>query len=622
MRRRSLAGTFVVAILVLMTITAGGRAVATGPGGWEHVGHGAPASAPALDGAVDALNTSDPGVLFVGGAFTSAGGAAGTQRIARWNGTSWHAVTSPSSQLTDGQVNAIAYDSSTGKLYVGGTFHNAGGNADADFLAVSDGTSWAPVCDGSVPLVTATVSALQIIGRTLYVGGSFTGGGGIATADRLVACNLDTGVPSTTIINAAGKFNGVGIYALAADSNGVLYAGGAFTNLEGLAAADNVAYLDGTGWHAMGSGGGTCGCAVSDIVRSLVAVGTTVYIGTDAQNVAGIAQADDVAEWNGSAWTAMGSNTGGADGWFPASTSINAMTSDGTNVYATGNFSNANGDPRADEIARFDGAAWHSVGSDGAGNGPLNARGFAAAIYGGRLHVGGNFTAAGGDSQAHFLGAYPGYHPACSAISLHNATGGAPVTIQLECSDQNGDAVHETITVHPSHGKVGPVSAGGKVTYTPTVGYTGADKFSYEGHSSDGLSDLAAVSINVTHPGFANAGRNVTLKLGSLAASAAGRLTFQAHNRNTFTLRAVSASVSSMAKVSGQPGKTVTFVKNSIAVKMAAGKTATIALHLSAAKLALLKHLGHVRVLVSVTFTGPQGSHTTATLKGTLRAPK
>jgi Bacterial Ig domain len=620
MRRGSFAGTFVVAILVLMTITASGRAVATGPGGWEHVGHGATASAPALDGPVDALNTNDPGMLFVGGGFTSAGSVAGTDRIARWTGSAWHAVTSPSSQLTNGQVNAIAYDSSTGKLYVGGTFINAGGNADADFVAVSDGTSWAPVCDGSVPLVTATVSALQIIGRTLYVGGSFTDGGGIASADRLVACDLDTGIPSTTVIHAA--FNGVGIYALAADSNGTLYAGGAFTDLEGTAAADNVAYLDGTGWHAMGAGGGTCGCAVPDIVRSLVAVGTDVYIGTDAQNVAGIAQADDVAKWNGSAWSAMGSRAGGADGWFPASTSINAMTSDGTNVYATGNFSNANGDPRADEIARFDGAAWHSVGSDGAGNGPLNARGFAAAIYGGRLHVGGNFTAAGGDTQAHFLGAYPGYHPACSAISLHGATGGALVTIQLECSDQNGDAIHKAITSGPSHGKVGPVSASGKVTYTPAVGYTGTDKFSYEGHSSDGLSDTAAVSINVTHPGFANAGRNVTLKLGTFAPSAAARLSFQAHNRNTFALHAVSASVSSVAKVKGEPGKTVTFAKSSIAVKVGAGKTTTIALHLTAAKLALLKHLGHVRVLVSVTFTGPQGSHTTATLKGTLRAPK
>lgn len=56
------------------------------------------------------------------------------------------------------------------------------------------------------------------------------------------------------------------------------------------------------GWHSMGSGGGTCSCAVNDCVRSLTAVGIDVYVGTVAKDVAGIARADHVARWNGSAW--------------------------------------------------------------------------------------------------------------------------------------------------------------------------------------------------------------------------------------------------------------------------------------------------------------------------------
>ena len=73
------------------------------------------------------------------------------------------------------------------------------------------------------------------------------------------------------------------VYALAADANGVLYAGGGFTNLEDIDSADNVAYFDGSVWHGMGTGGGgTCLCAVSDFVRSLTTAGTDVYVGTDA----------------------------------------------------------------------------------------------------------------------------------------------------------------------------------------------------------------------------------------------------------------------------------------------------------------------------------------------------
>jgi hypothetical protein len=391
-----------------------GQATATGPGGWDHVGDAGGAATPSLNGAVYTLNADRPNTLYVGGNFTDAGGVSSADRIASWNGSAWSAVSSPSSQISNGAVNAIAYDAATGHVFAGGTFTNAGGDANADFLAVWDGTSWAPFCNGTSPPITATVNALQIIGRTLYVAGAFADGAGIASADRLVACNLDTGASSSTVIDAAHEFSGT-IYALAADSNGTLYAGGGFTDLGGEAAADNVAYLDGSGvgWHAMGSGAGACSCAVNDFVRSLTAVGTDVYVGTDAQDVAGIAQADHVARWNGSAWSAVGANTAGTGGWFPASSFIYGLANDGTHVYATGSFQNANGDPTADFIASFNGGAWHPVGSDGAGNGPWSGNGLAVAVLDRpgdglplQLYAGGNFTSAGGDNQARYLASY------------------------------------------------------------------------------------------------------------------------------------------------------------------------------------------------------------------------
>ena len=135
-------------------------------------------------------------------------------------------------------------------------------------------------------------------------------------------------------------------------------------------------------------------------MRALTVNGTDVFVGTEGSDVDGIAQADHVVKWDGSEWSAVGSNTGGANGWFPAGTNIYGLASVDSNVFATGTFQNANGDLRADNVAFFDGTEWHPVGSDGAGNGPWVGEGSALALVDKRLYAAGNFTSAGGDTQA------------------------------------------------------------------------------------------------------------------------------------------------------------------------------------------------------------------------------
>ena len=340
---------FALALCVVFVSLLATAAAAAATGGWTHLGNGGAPGTASLNGAVSALNTDKPGVLYVGGAFTDAGGKPAADHIASWNGAAWSAV----GPDLNGAVHAIAYHA--GKVYAGGKFTNAGGHADADFLAVWDGSHWAPFCNstGPDPSFGGSVSALQIIGSTLYVGGAFQNGADIDSADYLLACDLNTGAASSTVPND-GDING-GVYALTADSNGTLYAGGQFINLATIPAADHVASYGGGVWHAMGSGPSVGGGAVDGYVRSITAHGTDVYVGTDATDVAGIAQADHVARWNGSAWSAIGSNTAGSNGWFPASSFIYAMTTYGSLVFATGSFQNANGDPRADFIAYFDG---------------------------------------------------------------------------------------------------------------------------------------------------------------------------------------------------------------------------------------------------------------------------
>jgi len=340
---------------------------------------------------VSALNADKPGTLFVGGKFTNAGGIPAADRIAAWNGSSWSALgTTP---LGNGSVFAIAYYG--GKVYAGGNFVNAGGDADADYLAVFDAGTWKPFCNAIGPAFNLQVLALQVIGTKLYVGGSFQNGAGLPTADYLIECDLITGVPSSTV-DADGDFAGP-VYALTADSNGTLYAGGGFTHLDNITGANYVASYDGA-WHALGG--------VSSFVRAITAKGTDVYVSSDALNIGGLANADHVAKWNGAGWSAMGSNTAGNNGWFPASTYIYGMATSGSLLFATGSFQNANGNPVADVVAWFDGTNWRPIGSNGTGDGPWIGEGSALEIFKGQLYAGGNFTSAGGDTMAKFAASH------------------------------------------------------------------------------------------------------------------------------------------------------------------------------------------------------------------------
>src|SRR4051794_9064125 len=223
-RRRRLA--LLVALSLLTTAALAIGAAAAGPGGWDHLGDAGAPGTHSLNGTVSAL-AATPGALYVGGNFTDAGGKADADRIARWSGSSWSGGSSPASQISNGIVDAIAV--AGGKVYAGGTFQNAGGKANADFLAVWDGTSWAPFCSsaGSGSAFNGNVVALQVIGSNLYVGGSFQDGGGLPSADYLLPCNPTTGASSSTVVDPGHPFSG-SVYALTADGNGKLYAGGGF----------------------------------------------------------------------------------------------------------------------------------------------------------------------------------------------------------------------------------------------------------------------------------------------------------------------------------------------------------------------------------------------------------
>jgi hypothetical protein len=77
--------------------------------------------------------------------------------------------------------------------------------------------------------------------------------------------------------------------------------------------------------------------------------------------------------------------------------------------------------------------------------------------------------------------------PVCSTFSRSIAPGTA-TTIQLSCSDPEGDAITLEKVAGPAHGTLGAIDQGtDQAVYTPNAGFNGADSFTYR--ATDGLGD-------------------------------------------------------------------------------------------------------------------------------------
>jgi hypothetical protein len=89
-----------------------------------------------FNGAVKTLAFDSAGSLYAGGVFSSVctdpacgSGAPGYARLARWNGAAWQ----PLGSGLDSDANALAFYSSSGWLYAGGSFTQAGGQPSSYF---------------------------------------------------------------------------------------------------------------------------------------------------------------------------------------------------------------------------------------------------------------------------------------------------------------------------------------------------------------------------------------------------------------------------------------------------------------------------------------------------------
>jgi len=228
--------------------------------------------------------------------------------------------------------------------------------------------SMGSICGADQKVFSAVVDG----SGNLYIGGDFTVVGDIV-ANRIAKWNgsswsaLGLGMNST-------------VHALSVLGSDV-YAGGLFsraTNSDGIAVtARNIAKWDGSGWSALGSGmaGGTPYPKVSALAVS----GTNVYAGGSFTLAGGI-PVYRIAKWDGSTWSALGSGM---------NSDVAALIVSGNDLYAGGYFTTAGG-VEANRIAKWSGGTWSPLGSG------LNSNVSAVAVAGGDMFAGGHFTTAGG----------------------------------------------------------------------------------------------------------------------------------------------------------------------------------------------------------------------------------
>lgn len=141
---------------------------------WKALGNG-------TNGDVRAIASNGVDV-FIGGAFTNVGGVAGTNRIARWNGTQWFAL---SSGLTTSYVTSFVFIASD--LWIGGAFSGS--------LKMWNGNSFLNPGSG----VGSSIETLYYKQDTseLYFGGSFTTAGGISS-NRIAKYSVCAPTPQPT----------------------------------------------------------------------------------------------------------------------------------------------------------------------------------------------------------------------------------------------------------------------------------------------------------------------------------------------------------------------------------------------------------------------------------------
>ncbi len=329
------------------------------------------------DGYLSSISAGPKGV-FVGGGFSSCGGnfiqEIVANNITQWKDTAWNSVGIGSENGVNGYIESMC--TSSQGIYVCGTFKSAG-TIGANKIALWNGAAWSSL-ESALPEYRS-ISAISASGNYVYAGGIFDSIGGnaiisIAKYNGTSWSGLGAGLRKISTERSFSPYGQVNVIA-SKDSN--VYVGGIF-DTAGSVPVKNIAHWNGSTWQAMGAG------IRFDNIGSINAIiempNGDVYVG-GSFDTAGTVPAKNIARWNGTEWSAVGSLdfTGGGR--------VEAFAMDSNRLYVGGAFGNYSDSMRS--LAMWDGSAWHSVG--GGVMGDVRDISF----YDGSLYVMGRFSEVG-----------------------------------------------------------------------------------------------------------------------------------------------------------------------------------------------------------------------------------
>lgn len=325
------------------------------------------------------------GALYAGGNFNEAGGVPAVG-LARWDGAAWSSAgdVTRGDYGDPGEVFALAADDNT--LYAGGNFDAIGG-VTAEALASWNGTAWSALGGGSVEDdIVPQVRALALQGDRLYVGGSFSRVAG-KTVRNIAVWNRSTQTWAGLGQGMRGEYSEGEVRALLS-LGGDLYAAGDFVFAGGIAAR-HVAKWDGTAWSALTQDGEKGMNAPAAALAALP--DGSVFVAGEFE-MAGDLDANRITRWAAGRFYTLGEGVhSGSD--YPATIYAIAVSDDGK-VYVGGQFSYA-GSAAAENVAMWDGQAWHALGSGTDGDV------YTIATRGNDVFIGGRFSTVGGVAAGH-----------------------------------------------------------------------------------------------------------------------------------------------------------------------------------------------------------------------------
>lgn len=355
-----------------------------------------------LDGTVRAVIVYD-GDLIAGGSFLTADGEP-TSRLARWDGTQWHA-------MGDGANSTVycllVHD---GSLIVGGNFTEIDGTP-ASKVAAWDGVSWSEVGGG----ITGGygVYALETYGGDLHAAGYFEMFDDSGVVSRVARLDGSGWIPLGDGFNSP-------VYDLEVwDSD--LWVAGSFNT-----PARGIAHWNGSHWQYMGLGLGHMGSG-----SALEVFDDRLIIGGHF-DTALLVPVNNIAAWDGSTMTPLGDGIQDLSQQYGGK--VTSLCLYNGRLIAGGNFNFA-GDDTASCIAAWDGTNWSPMG-DG-----LNDWVFDQTIYGTDLVVGGSFTQAGSVPAGHITSWNDTLWDAISNLT------GMDISIDMYHDISLGDAVDISVTL-------------------------------------------------------------------------------------------------------------------------------------------------------------------------------